>query len=159
MTTIINRKALVHYGHCPESQVAYLIRDAWHGDRTVTWAEVMAERRERQARILSQRRCVGADLGRAVRLWVAYFDQDLMGGWQAFLDDYRGRSSRLWIDRDSRYDVRPLVMRLFPLTLFGWEEWKVAFAAAYRKRRKAGRPVGVAYLWQRGGKYEVVNER
>ena len=70
----------------------------------------------------------------------------LMGGWQAFID---GLDYHVWIDRDRKWSKANL-MRLFPVTLFGWEEWKAAFAETYKRRKQDGRPVGVAYLWQRG---------
>ncbi|MDE2101300.1 MAG: hypothetical protein KGL39_28900 [Patescibacteria group bacterium] len=117
----------------------------------IYWIDVLTERRERQARILANRRQVGADLWHAVRLWVAYFDQSLMGGWQAFLDDYRGNC--LWLDREGKYVELPQVLKLLPFSLFDdWYAWKKAFAAKYERRRQDGKPVGVLFLWQRDRK-------
>lgn len=117
-------------------------------------AEALRERREWQARRLEEKRRV--DRWRAYRLWVAYFDQPLMGGWQAFIGDFRGRRGEHWIDRDRSW-LKPLLMRAYPLLLpFGRDErerfgdWKEAFARAYRRGSQDGRPRGCAYLWWNG---------
>jgi len=159
MTTIIMRSALVYYGHKPPPEVAKVVID-WRGVRhVVTWAEVLDERRQRQARILANRRQVGADLWRAVRLWVAYFDQNLMGGWHAFLDGL-GAWGHKWVDRDGGPGLRERLMGLFPVAgrlpgLVHWDEWKPLFAAAHERRRQDRRPVGVALLWQRGNELSL----
>lgn len=149
MTTIITRSALVFHGHNPAPEVASICIDH-KGRHVVTWADVLRERRERQARRLEQLRYVQP--WRAARVLVAYFGQDLMGGWHAFLEDWRGRTSwrSIWVDRDGKGYV-PDLMRLFPLCgLFAdWTAWKIAFAKTYQRRRQHRKPVGVAALWWR----------
>lgn len=152
MTTIIHRSALVYHGHEVSDDLAYVVSDH-DGRRVVTWPEVLEARRELQRTILARKRHV--EPWRAVRLWVAHFDQNLFGGWQAFLGDWLGRHHETWIDRDGKSFKEPL-MRLFPVCLpLGteyerWERWKEAFALEYRRRRQCRQPVGVAYLWRRG---------
>jgi hypothetical protein len=147
--TIITRSALVAWGFNPDPDVAYVERDH-HGERVVKVAEVRAARLERQRLTLDRKREVRP--WRAVKLWVAYFDQTLMGGWHAFLEN---RDGRVWIDRDRKH-IRERVMELLPVGLpFGdpgrrWEDWKPAFARQFRRRSQDRKPVGVAYLWQRG---------
>jgi hypothetical protein len=151
LTTIITRKALAHWvGQTPAPDVAYVVAED-HGSRTVfTWADVHAARRERQRLILYRKR--EAKSWRAVRLSVAYFDQDLMGGWQAFLDGI-DRWDHVWIDRDGKSFKEP-IMGMFRLGLFAeWNDWKIAFAERFERRRQDGKPVGVSFLWKRG--YEL----
>jgi hypothetical protein len=111
----------------------------------ITWADVMKRRCERQ------RRKRQSPLWRPWKLWVAYFDQPLMGGWHTFLEDWRGRDSRVWIDRDRRH-IRKSLMGLFPLILplededSDWRRWQVEFARTYQRRTQHGRPLGVAHV-------------
>ncbi len=74
----------MHWGKNPAPDVARVEIDARGGRHVITWADVMRQRREEQARILENK--LWCDPWRAYRLWVAYLDQDLMGGWHAFLD-------------------------------------------------------------------------
>lgn len=145
MTTFFNRKGYEYWtGRRLPPDVAFVERD-WHG-RTcfITWAEVHAARNKRREHALYWKRFV--EPWRAVKVEVAFFNQRLMGGWQAFLD---GIAYHVWIDRDGPH-YKEQLMSLFPLTLFGWEEWKVAFARSFARRRQDRRPVGVDYLWRRG---------
>lgn len=147
--TIMTRSALVYWGHNPAPDVALVLIDD-RGRHVVTWADVMRMRRERQQEQLRRKRCVVE--WRAYKLWVAYFDQPLMGGWQALLEDWRGRPYSEWIDRDRSW-LRPMLMKLFPLVPdvgtenTQWGEWKPAFAEQFERRRQDGRPLGVACLW------------
>jgi hypothetical protein len=151
--TIIMRSALVHWGHNPPADLA-LIEEDYRGRRIITWEDVMRERRERQRRELANRRCVVGDgIWRAARVLVAYFDQNLMGGWQAFIDDLNGQH---WIDRDQQHLI-PKLVSSFPLTgqLFpmkdkwggSWGEWKIAFAKQYQRGKQAGKPRGSNAVW------------
>jgi len=150
--TIIRRSALEYWGQNPPPDLAYIVSDH-RGRRVITWAEVMEARRKRQSERLHWKRHV--DQWRAYKLWVAYFDQTLMGGWHAFLEDYRGGGYRIWIDRDCTRMESPL-MTLYPLLLpIGsegeqWQRWKPAFAATFERRRHDRRPLGVAYIWWDG---------
>lgn len=154
MTTIIARKGLEYWsGRKPPPDLACVASDA-EGRRVVTWADVMRGRRERQRLILGRKRRFLP--WRAVKLWVAYFDQPLMGGWQTFVENWRGQAGRQWFERDAPVSLRERVLALFPLLLpFGtahqrWAAWRPEFARRYERRRQDGRPVGVAYLWRRG---------
>ncbi len=150
MPAIIMRSALEFWGQHPPAELHSI--EVGHGGkrRMVTWDEVMAARRKRQAERLRWIRHV--EEWRAHKLWVAYFDQNLMGGWQAFLCDWRGRCNETWIDRDAS-GLKPMLMRVFPLVLplgtndFQWELWKQAFARRYERRRQDRRPLGVAICW------------
>lgn len=151
MTTIITRSALVFHGHNPPPNVASVVIELGVR-RTITWDDVMRERRERQASILARRRDVGGDEWAATKLWVAYFGQNLMGGWQAFLDS---RNYHVWIDRDGKlYKDRLMAIFQAPKHLFHqwneWETWKEWFAKTFRRRTQCRKPLGVAYLWKRG---------
>jgi hypothetical protein len=157
MFTIIMRSALVFHGCNPSPDTARIEIDD-RGDRhVITWADVLNDRRESQRKRLAQKRYV--EPWRAVRLTVAYYDQSLMGGWQAMLDDWRGHYafSSVWIDRDGKGFIANL-MRLYPMpqTLFGrndWGDWKEWFAGKYKRRTQDRKPLGVAMLWKRG--YEL----
>ena len=144
--TIIKRSALVFHGHNPAPDVAEIVVDH-RGRHVVTWDDVLAARRERQRRQLEDKRRVVP--WRPAKLWVAYFDQWLFGGWQAFVED---RRESQWIDRDRKF-LKCDLMKLFPCTLFDtWEDWKPRFAQRFARRRQCGRPVGVAFVWVRGYK-------
>lgn len=151
MTTIITRSAAVFHGMPIADDVASIVYEYDQAEpQFVTWADVMADRRERQAARLDRKRNAGVVRWRAVRLWVAYYDQWLMGGWQAFVDDYRNRCA--WIDRNRKY-LKETLMSLFPLVLpIGdqWSQWKIEFANRYRRRRHHRKPLGVQMLWHDG---------
>jgi hypothetical protein len=148
--TIITRSALVYWGHNPAPNVAYIVSDHTRERRVVTWADVMEARRKRQDEQLTRKRHVMT--WRAYKLWVAYFDQELMGGWHAFLEDYRGADYRIWIDRDRRW-LEPMLMKAFPLVLpLGsereqWQLWKLAFAKQFRRRTHDRKPLVVSIVW------------
>lgn len=158
MTAIITRGWLETWGQNPAPDLAYIISDPLQGRRVVTWGEVMEDRRKRQGKTLDWKRRPPREV-HAYKLWVAYFDQDLMGGWQAFIDGYRGDWQHAWIDRDRQW-LRATLMQAFPLLLpFGeewrrWEAWKPEFARVYQRRRQDRRPLGVAYVWW-DGRYEL----
>lgn len=149
MSSIIMRSALVHWGRKNIPANLHSIVDG----RVVTWDEVMAGRREHQKHRLNYIRQV--TVPRAWRIWVAYYDMTLMGGWQAMIDYYKPDcydGGRVWIDRDCR-PLKPVLMATFPLVLpLGseseqWEAWKPAFARAYARRSQHRHPLGVAYAW------------
>jgi hypothetical protein len=154
MTSIMTRSAVEFYsGKAAPPDLAFIEFDT-RGDRhIITWAQVHAARRERQARRLAMIR--DAHLERAYRINVSYYDQWIMGGWQVMMDDWRGRDYAVWIDRD-RQCFKAKLMKCFPLVLplgseeSQWREWKEAFANQYQRRRQDGQPVGVAYLWWDG---------
>lgn len=159
---IMNRKAIEHWcgtyrraaGLPPldlPPDLAYRVHDG-REYRTVTWAEVMQERRRRQAERLAVKRGERDPVPRAHKLWVAYFDQEFFGGWQAMVGDFRGRGYEVWIDRDCTWMQKHL-MRLLPLVLPLWDDWqqwdlwKQAFAQQFERRRQHGHPLGVALIW------------
>lgn len=150
--TIFTRSALEFHGHNPAPDVASVIVERGIR-RIVTWAEVMDARRKWQCELLNRKRFTLE--WRAYKLWVGYFDQALMGGWQAHLEDFRGAGYREWIDRDRSW-LKPMLMKAFPLVLdlgteqYQWGLWKVAFAKRFERRKHDRRPLGVAYLWWNG---------
>jgi hypothetical protein len=113
----------------------------------VTVEEARRNRRESQAEHLRRKLAVERET-HAWKLWVAYFDQRLMGGWQAFLER---QGERVWIDRDRKWLMEPL-MKLFPTgALFDdWHDWKRVFAKRFERRRQDRRPLGVAFVWWDG---------
>lgn len=165
MSAIFTRSALMHWGKQKlPPEVAYVTIDHRGVRRVVTWSDVMDQRREKQRCILEWKRHV--EEWRAVKIWVAYFDQDLMGGWHAFVEDWRGEHGREWIDRDRKFYIQQL-MKMFPLVEPGlfdrdgdqWHQWKIEFARKYRRRMQCRRPVGVVYAWRKGTELALVPER
>jgi hypothetical protein len=154
MNSIITRKALIAWGHNPPPDLA-AVRTDHHGRHIITWDDVMAARRKHQAERLQRKREWFVSHFRAYKLWVAYFDQDLMGGWQAMIEDWRGWGYSMWVDRDRPW-LKPKLMQAFPLVLpLGseyeqWAAWKIAFAKQFKRRSHDRRPLGVAYLWWDG---------
>jgi hypothetical protein len=154
MGTYFTRSALVFHGFNPASNVAGMEIDT-RGRHIITWDEVMQKRRERQREQLWRKREWFVKPMRAYKLYVAYYDQDLMGGWQAMLEDWRGRDYDIWIDRDRRW-LEPIIMQAFSLVLpLGTEReqwccWKPAFAQQFKRRMQDRQPLGVAYLWWNG---------
>jgi hypothetical protein len=155
MTTIMTRSALRAWGQSPPADLAFVVSEGHGHRRVVTWADVMQQRRERQRWILARKRA-----GRephAYKLWVAFYDTTFFGGWHAFLETYTGQL--VWIDKNRRF-LRPTLMAVYPLVIpFGdpsrpswpvWEQWKVAFAQQYARRRHARKPLGVTYVWWDG---------
>ncbi len=145
---VMNRKAVEYWGGIKAPpELAFVHIDHAHRRRIVTWGDVMTARRERQRRRLELKRHV--ERRRAYKLWVAYFDQELMGGWHAFLEDYRGDPYRIWVRADW---LREALMEAFPLVVGGdqWQRWKAAFAECFERRRQGRRPLGVAYVWWDG---------
>lgn len=146
MSTIIMRSAIVAWGGNPSPDTHSIVIDH-RGRHVVTWSEIMEHRRQRQAEILRYKR--SCYQWRAFKVWVAYFDQFLFGGWQAFIENKDGCR---WIDRDRPFLKRHL-MDLFPLVFQHgdeddqWHEWKVEFAKRFRRRTHHRRPLGVAYVW------------
>jgi hypothetical protein len=137
MTTIIHRSAMP--SRFPPN-VAMMI-----DGQPVTWAQVLEHRREVQDLILRRKREPTWPPYIPWRLSVAYFDQRLMGGWQAFIDN---RHERLWIDRDCKW-LKDGLMELFRFWLPGcgtWEEWKPLFAQRYGAGTQYGRARGVAIV-------------
>lgn len=106
MTTIIKRSALVFHGHNPPPDVAEVVIDPRYGRRVVTWAEIIEQRRQWQRERLDRIRFVPQ--WRPYKVWVAYYDMDLFGGWHAFIEN---RNERIWIDRD-RSGLIPELMKL-----------------------------------------------
>lgn len=149
--TIITRKFLEGYGNKLPPELAYVVSDE-KGRRIITWAEVMEKRKAFQGERLRRKREFFHFPWRAYKLWVGYFDQSLMGGWHAFLEDYRGRPHSIWIERHVPL-LKPDLMKTFPLILQlesdreQWEAWKVEFAKQFERRRQCRRPLGVAYIW------------
>lgn len=149
MTVIVTRSAVEFWsqGKAPPELAAIV------DGRVVTWNDVMRLRREHQQRQLAAKRCV-VPL-RACRIRVLYFDQFLMGGWQALIDDWRGPAFGAWIDRDRPHLMRP-ILEMFPLLPSSpniarqWAEWKPVFAQRFARGMQDGRPRGVAHVWWNG---------
>jgi hypothetical protein len=153
MNAIFTRSAIEFWSGKPAPPDLHHVVIDHRGRRAVTYAEHMDAKRKRQRDILRIIRY--SESWRAWKLEVAYYDQSLMGGWQAMIYTYgSGYSNRRWIDRDGK-GLRADLMRLFPAVLpFGtkndqWEAWKPAFAKTFARRRQDRQPVGVAFFWMR----------
>jgi hypothetical protein len=156
VTTIITRSALLAWGQQPPADLALLIREPTGHLSRVTWEDVLRARRQRQTAQVARKRA-GRTL-RAYRLAVAWYGTGVFGGWQALLTTYRGPA--VWIDRDRRW-LRAHLLAAYPLVLPmgddaqahwpAWEQWKVAFATQYTRRRQARKPLGMTYVWWDGG--------
>jgi hypothetical protein len=148
----MNRKAMEFWGKNPAPNVAAMVSDYPGHYRLITWGDVMENRRKRQAEQLLRIRALESARQEFYRVWVAYFDQSLMGGWQAFIDSRRTFNHYgNWIDRDRRW-LKPMLMEAFPLLLpLGseherWEAWKPEFAAQYSRGQQDGRPRGCCFV-------------
>lgn len=151
MTTIIHRNAFV-FKTPPPPEVAYYISHHGRAElKAITWADVMAARRERQERILRIKRSFSEI--RAIRIHVRFFDQDLYGGWHTYID---GVCFSTWIRRSDVLQNR--LMSLFPLQspklpftgdYSAWYEWQEGFAREHQRGTFCKRPRGVAYAWAR----------
>jgi hypothetical protein len=109
----------------------------------------MDQRRARQAMILNRKRSGFANVRRAARLSVRYFDQDLLGGWHTYLD---GVGFSVWV-RPGSFLVGDILAR-FPVSepsLFSeiglLEDWMPTFAKRHQRGVFCGKPRGVAYCW------------
>lgn len=149
MSTHFTRSALIFWGHNPGPDVAAVAID--HGERRViTWDDLRLKKIERQERSLRWKRSSPVD--HAYRVWVAYYDQFIFGGWQAMISR-QGESH--WIDRDRRWLI-PKLLKQFPLVLpIGseyeqWQSWKVEFARQFKRRTQDRKPLGVAFVWWDG---------
>lgn len=147
------RSALVAWGRTPPPELHSIVSDGINSPRRiVTWADVMNTRRERQRDRMND---IRYSAGRRVfRVWVAYFDMELFGGWHAFID--RGeRQHGEWIDRDRSW-LKPILLKTFPLLLpLGseseqWAAWKVEFANRYQRGKHDKRPRGCHFVWWDG---------
>ena len=138
----------------PRPGIASITRD-YKGEHIWT----MREHWEEQHTKFERRRAQWvAPEWRPCKIWVAYYDMDLFGGWQAFVED---RKRRVWMDRYGP-GFAEQVYRLFPLVLLpppdqfrlrasdSWPLWKVAFAEQFRRRTHDARSLGVAYAWWDG---------
>lgn len=156
MNAIFTRRAIEFWSGEPAPPDLHHVFIDNRGRHVVTYIEHMQAKRERQRDILSS--IQSCKLWRAWKLEVAYYDQSLMGGWQAMIYTYGGGCDSRWIDRDGK-GLRADLMRIFPMCLpFGsednqWETWKPMFAAAYKRRRQDLHPVGVGFFWMR--RYEL----
>ena len=154
--TIISRSALVAWGRNPPPELHSIVNDPRHGRRVVTWDDVMRERREQQRLRLARKRQVCE--WKPYKVWVAYFNQFLFGGWHAFIEN---RDGCTWITnaRDGRL-IQPL-MDLFPMTLSlgaekdAWERWKIEFAKSHQRGRQCRKPRGFAVVWWNGHDAEL----
>lgn len=140
--SIMTRSAALFWGWSVPDDVACYVKGprlAERGWRTVTWDEVLHNRRQRQAEHLRHIRQIESSLWYLLR--VKYYDMFLMGGWAAELLRYQNYT---WIDRDAR-GLKNQLMEAFPLLLPGisdWTMWQQAFARTYCRGTFDGQPVG-----------------
>lgn len=159
MSTIIMRSAFISWGRSvPDNLALVEIDHAGATPRVITWADVMQTRRREQRRRLKEKLRFAPY--RPHHVWTAYFDQDLFGGWHAFIEDFRGGGYRTWIDRDRAWLI-PRLMKLFPIVLGGgghsrgqdegmWGEWKIEFARQFKRRMQCRQPLGKKAIWWNG---------
>jgi hypothetical protein len=162
MSTVIMRSALKPGGLCyrPDRDLGdiHSVQIAYPGAKPiiVTRTEVNAAKEQRHRDRLNY--AIEEAQWHAVKLWVAYFDQDFYCGWWAFLDGLKGFHE--WLKGGSDQ-----LMKLFPLVpemdnkRQQWQAWMPVFAKKYKRRRHHKKPVGVAYLWMRGRELQRIEER
>lgn len=151
VTSIMTRSAVEFLSGKPASPELHSVQIDARGDRrVVTWAEIMQDRRDHQAKILEWKRHV--EHWEACRLSVWWSPG--IGG--TFFRGYHAWLSRIGEDRWLRYPDVALWVRLFPLVLpLGgerdlWAMWMTAFVNSYPAGRKCGKPRGAAIIWRRG---------
>jgi hypothetical protein len=148
MTTVIKRNSFIFKTPPPPDVAYYIQRYSWEKLKAVTWAEILDQRRKHQASRLHSIRA--SESIRAVRIHVRYFDQDIYGGWQTYVD---GIGFSHWTFRHG-YNIENQLMDVFPVlqpTLFprrnAWQEWMKEFASTYQRGTFDRKPRGVAYAW------------
>lgn len=146
--TIITRAALAPGGILfrPSRELPRDLHSIVDG-RVVTWREVFEARTKRQQHRLEAKREFTEK--RIYRVWVAYFRQSIMGGWQTFIDR-KPNEFGTWVCEARKSWMIPELMKAFPLVIparENFELWQRTFAKEYERRRKYGKPVGVAYVW------------
>lgn len=144
MNAIMTRSFAKTWGLNFPPDAAYLIKSGGSSSswQSVTWNQVMEDRRERQAWRLARKR--ESSTLRAIRVSVRYFKTIVYGGWHTYID---GVGFSKWVRSDDKR-----LMELFPMpapSLFGnaWQEWMKWFARTYRRGTFNGKPRGVAYCW------------
>lgn len=148
---IVSRRAIAYWtGVVPAPEVHSILVDGGKR-RVVTWAEVMAARREQQAIILGRIRAVKHwEAWRCSVWWSPGIGPGFFSGYHAWWDRL---DQHEWL----RYGSASL-MRLFPLVLplaypdsrDQWEAWKEAFVQTYPAGRKCNHPRGAHIVWRRG---------
>ena len=116
--------------------------------RIVTWEELMRRRRERQEEELERKRWGTAPELRAVRVMTWLNHCFPFEGWHCRVDTLSSQE-------DCSLRGGPVnLMEEFPLDVKSFDEWMVAFAKAFRDKRKLkhrqGRrqyPRGVVFCW------------
>jgi len=161
MSTIVMRSAYKLGGlfYRPGRDLGDLhhVESDYRGRRIVTRTEVnVAKLKRHEGNLASIER---AAQPRAYKLWTAYYDMDIFGGWQAFVEN---RDDLTWIDRDNK-PSKPRWMKLFPLLLdqTDWEGWKIECARQYKRATHHGKPRGVVYLMSIPGErgYRICDPR
>jgi hypothetical protein len=145
MATLITRSFLENMGRTDlRPDLACIVNG-----KVVTWADVMRNRRARQARELEWRRRDHTGRWRALRLSVRYYDMFIMGGWHAYLHAAGGYEYWLRYDRykEELMALLPLLPPLLPAD--DWHAWLKLFARAYRVGTADRRPRGALTIWAR----------
>lgn len=144
MATLITRSFIVNMGGTPPPDLAYVLNG-----RVVTWAEVMVNRRARQARELEWRRRDHRGRWRPLRLSVRYYDMFIMGGWHGYLHGAAGFEHWLRYDRYKAELMKliPLLPPLLPAD--DWGAWLKLFARAYQTGVADRKPCGATTVWAR----------
>lgn len=125
----------------------------------VTWVEVMAARRERQAKQLKRIRNEGLVERRAAYVEVFFNPHWIYHGWHTYI---HGISiGHHWVRHNGSLaeNANPYgLLSLFPITkecdptltpmpITDYDEWMMAFASKYQRGTRGRRPRGVRFCW------------
>jgi hypothetical protein len=135
--------------------VAYMISDGRNGLRRVTFANLKADRIDRQRKRLARIVRLDGPCLRACAIWTFFVPGVIYGGWHLYLKTIEQSN---WLRPRTRRDLDGeltlQLMQMFPCGLLpifeNFEGWKEAFAHAYTFRKKRGRkPQGIVFGWAR----------
>ena len=118
--------------------------------REVTWAEILEQRRERQAERLQRKREWFVSSWRPVFIDVRYYDIQVYTGWHTYIYGIGGIS--FWFrgphrDETVFMNMIPLRDGLFPVQ--SHEHWMEVFARTYQCGTQDKRPRGRLQIWAR----------
>lgn len=143
----MTRSFAENFGLSFPPNAAYLIKRggpsaSW---QSVTWAEILEERRKKQARVLKYKRAHPKMRAVLVSVRGRHTYIEGIGGFSEWL---RGGSDR-WKELS---ETQLRLMEMFPMpqrSLFDvtWKEWVFWFARTYKRGTFNGQPRGVAYCW------------
>jgi hypothetical protein len=140
MTTVMHRSFARAMGFNWPPGVACIVNG-----QPVTYADIRANKIEKQRRRLERIMGCEGTLRRAAHVWVFFVPGWIYGGWHLYI---RTIKDQWWIRECD--DLALSIMAMFPCGLLPMREnfhaWKIAFAQAYARAAK-GRKQGMVACW------------